>query len=125
MRKKVFLFGLATAVSLLPVAAGAQRAPDYQQARASGAVGEQVDGYLGFPQSPSAQVQALASDINIKRRAVYTKQAAANRSTVEEFAFTAGCNLIAKTKVGEKYQAPDGSWQTRTGAAPIKHPRCP
>ena len=26
---------------------------------------------------------------------------------------------------GEKYQAPDGSWQTRTGAAPQRDTRCP
>ncbi len=125
MHSKFLTLGLAGAVALLPVAADAQRAPGYEQARASGAVGEQVDGYLGFPGSPSAQIQAIASDINIKRKAVYSKQAAATGSTVEEFAFTAGCNLIAKTKPGEKYQAPDGSWQTRTAAAPIKHPRCP
>ena len=125
MHTKSLLLGLAAAVALTPMAATAQRAPGYEQARASGAVGEQVDGYLGFPSSPSPQVQAIASDINIKRKAVYTKQAAATGSTVEEFAFTAGCNLIAKTAPGEKYQAPDGSWQTRTSAPPIKHPRCP
>ena len=125
MHTKSLLLGLAAAVALTPMAATAQRAPGYEQARESGAVGEQVDGYLGFPASPSPQVQAIASDINIKRKAVYTKQAAATGSTVEEFAFTAGCNLIAKTAPGEKYQAPDGSWQTRTSAPPIKHPRCP
>ena len=125
MHTKSLLLGLAAAVTLTPMAATAQRAPGYEQARAAGQVGEQVDGYLGFPASPSPQVQAIASDINIKRKAVYTKQAAATGSTVEEFAFTAGCNLIAKTAPGEKYQAPDGSWQTRTSAPPIKHPRCP
>lgn len=125
MWTKILLTGLAAGLAFTPMTADAQRAPGYEAARAAGQVGEQVDGYLGFPSSPSAQVQAMASDINIKRKAVYTRQANASGSTVEEFAFTAGCNLIAKTAAGEKYQAPDGSWQTRTSAPPIKHPRCP
>ena len=46
-------------------------------------------------------------------------------ATIEEFAFAAGCNLIAQTQPGEKYQAPDGSWQTRTSAPPMRDNRCP
>jgi hypothetical protein len=44
---------------------------------------------------------------------------------VEDFAFTSGCNLIAKTEPGEKYQAPDGSWKTRGAGAPLRDSRCP
>jgi len=44
---------------------------------------------------------------------------------VEEYAFTSGCLLISKTNPGEKYQAPDGSWQTRTSAPPLRDARCP
>ena len=39
--------------------------------------------------------------------------------------FTAGCLAIARTSPGEKYQAPDGSWQTRTSAPPQRDSRCP
>ena len=59
---------LIAALAVIPAAALAQRAPGYEQARASGAVGEQVDGYLGFPVAPDAATRAIASDINIKRK---------------------------------------------------------
>ncbi len=94
-------------------------------ARAAGQVGEQTDGYLGFPGAATAETRRLADDINIKRRAIYVQKAQANHVTVEEYAFTTGCQLILKTKPGEKYQAPDGSWKTRTAEAPERDFRCP
>lgn len=117
---------LALAVLAMPAAAAAQnRDPAYAAARAAGAVGEKTDGYLGFPAAPDAGTRKLADDINIKRRAVYAEKAAANNATVEDYAFTAGCIAIARTTPGEKYQAPDGSWQTRTIAPPLRDNRCP
>ena len=115
-------FGLL--LSALPVAADTSN-PAYAAARAAGQVGEQVDGYLGFPSSPSADVHRTADDVNIKRRAIYAERAGINHSTVEEYAFTTGCSLISKTKPGEKYQAPDRTWHTRTAEAPLRDARCP
>ena len=115
-------FGLL--LSALPVAADTSN-PAYAAARAAGQVGEQVDGYLGFPSSPSADVHRTADDVNIKRRAIYADRAGINHSTVEEYAFTTGCSLIFKTKPGEKYQAPDRTWHTRTAEAPLRDVRCP
>src|SRR3546814_19131193 len=46
----------ATAAAAVP-SAMAQRDPAYEQARASGEVGEQPDGYLGFVTTPNAQVR--------------------------------------------------------------------
>lgn len=118
--------GWAIAALALAVPASAQqRDPAYAAARASGAVGERVDGYLGFPAAPSAEIRRLADDINIKRKAIYAERAQANGATIEEYAFSAGCQAIARTVPGEKYQAPDGSWQTRTTAAPLRDARCP
>jgi hypothetical protein len=115
--------------ALLPLAlatpALAQRDPAYAAARAGGEVGEQPDGYLGTVGTGSPALHALVGDINIKRKAAYTTQAAAAGATVQQFAFTTGCTLIAQTRVGEKYRAPDGSWRTRTGAAPDRDARCP
>ncbi|MFM5948215.1 MAG: YdbL family protein [Novosphingobium sp.] len=108
-----------------PASAQQQRDPAYAAARASGQVGERVDGYLGFPAAPSPEVRRLADDINIKRRAIYAEKAAEQHATVEQYAFTTGCLLIGKTAPGEKYQAPDGSWQTRTAAPPLRDSRCP
>lgn len=94
-------------------------------ARAAGQVGEQTDGYLGFPGAATAETRRLADDINIKRRAIYVQKAQANHVTVEDYAFTTACQLILKTKPGEKYQAPDGSWKTRTAEPPERDFRCP
>ena len=118
-------WAVLAALALAAPAAAQQRDPAYAAARASGQVGEKIDGYLGFPAAPSAEVRRLADDINIKRKAVYAERAQANGATIEEYAFSAGCQAIARTVPGEKYQAPDGSWQTRTAAAPLRDPRCP
>ena len=61
-------------LSALPAAAESAN-PAYNAARAAGQVGEQVDGYLGFPSSPSADVRRTADDVNIKRRAIYAERA--------------------------------------------------
>ncbi|HVI99199.1 MAG TPA: YdbL family protein [Sphingomonas sp.] len=111
------------AVAGLATSAYAQRDPAYAKARAAGQIGEQPDGYLGIVGAATADLKALVNNINIQRKAAYTKQAA-NGATVEQMAFVAGCNLIAKTVPGEKYKAPDGSWKTRTSAAPERDARC-
>lgn len=117
--------GLALALLALSAPASAQqRDPAYAAARAAGQVGEKMDGYLGFPTPPSAEIRHMADDINIKRKAIYAERAQANGSTVEAYAFTAGCQAIARTAPGEKYQAPDGSWQTRGAGAPQRDGRC-
>lgn len=116
---------VALGAALLGTApAQAQRDPAYQAARQAGQVGEQPDGYLGHVTSPTPEVRALVLDINIKRKDAYTKSAAANGSTVEQFAFTTGCNLIARTLPGEKYKSPDGRWLTRDSAPPERDARC-
>ncbi|WP_315763538.1 YdbL family protein [Sphingomonas sp. Y38-1Y] len=104
-------------------AALAQRDPAYAAARSAGQVGEQTDGYLGIVGSATPDLRALVNKINIQRKAAYTQGAQAG-STVEQFAFVSGCNLIARTEAGEMYQAPDGSWKKRGGGAPERDPRC-
>lgn len=110
---------------LLAVPALAQRDPAYDAARSAGLVGEKMDGYLGIVGSSTSELQRIVNDINIKRRAVYAEKARAANATLEEYALTAGCLAIARTAPGEKYQAPDGSWQTRTSAPPMRDSRCP
>jgi uncharacterized protein YdbL (DUF1318 family) len=115
---------VTAAVAVAVPSAMAQRDPAYESARSAGQIGEQPDGYLGFVSSPTAAVRDMVNDINIKRKAAYTTNAPQG-STVEQFAFATGCNLIAKTKPGEKYKAPDGRWLTRDGGAPVRDSRCP
>ncbi len=115
----------ALALGGLAGTALAQRDPAYEAARASGKVGEKMDGYLGIVGAATPDLQKMIKDINIKRRAVYAEKAQAASATLEEYALTAGCLGIARTSPGEKYQAPDGSWQTRTSAPPQRDSRCP
>ena len=117
--------GGAIALALVAAPAIAQRDPAYAAARASGAVGEKMDGYLGIVAQASGPVRAMVDDINIRRRAVYAERAQAEGATLEEYAFTAGCLAILRTEPGEYYQAPDGTWQQRTNAPPRRDPRCP
>lgn len=126
--RKSFAALAATGLVLgtIAVPATAQnRDPAYAAARSAGQVGEKMDGYLGYVTPPSPALRAVVEDINIKRKAVYAEKAQANKATVEEYALTSGCLLIAQTKPGEKYQAPDGSWQTRGAGAPLRDSRCP
>ena len=124
--RRAGLGGVALGMLLAAMPVAAENAnPAYAAARAAGQVGEQVDGYLGFPSSPSADVRRTADDVNIKRRAIYAERAGVNHSTVEEYAFTTGCRLILKTKPGEKYQAPDATWHTRTAESPLRASNCP
>ena len=122
---KAVLGGLMLAALALPAPAMAQRDPAYEAARQSGQVGEKMDGYLGVVGSQSAAIQSLVADLNRQRRENYTQRAQAQSATLEEYALTQGCVLIARTAPGEKYQAPDGSWQTRGAGAPQRHSRCP
>jgi uncharacterized protein YdbL (DUF1318 family) len=121
--KRIIMAAIGTGLALASTAALAQRDPAYSAARAAGQVGEQPDGYLGIVGAATPELRALVNNINIQRKAAYTKGAAGG-STVEQFAFVSGCNLIQQTKAGEKYRAPDGSWQTRGGGAPQRDPRC-
>lgn len=122
---KALVGGLLIAGLTVPGPALAQRDPAYDAARKAGQVGEKMDGYLGVVGSQSAAIQAMVSDLNIKRRANYAERAQAQRATLQEYAFTQGCVLISRTVPGEKYQAPDGSWQTRGDGPPQRDPRCP
>ena len=125
MKTATKLMAATLALAGLATPALAQRDPAYAAARASGKVGEKIDGYLGIVGGGDAALQAIVNDINIKRRAVYSDKAKANNATLDEYALTAGCQAILATRPGEKYQAPDGSWQTRGPAAPQRDARCP
>ena len=126
-RNRRMALGFAAAALMLGAAgtAMAQRDPAYAAARSAGQVGEKTDGYLGFPSSPDSSLRALVEDLNIKRRAVYSEKAQAAGATVEEYAFTSGCRLIAQTAPGEKYEGPSGGWLTRSSAPPQRDARCP
>lgn len=113
------------AISGVTGVALAQRDPAYASARSGGQIGEKTDGYLGAIGGAPQNVRDMVDDLNIKRKAVYAEKAKVQHATVEEYAFTSGCLLIAQTKPGEKYQGPDGSWKTRGDGPAERDPRCP
>ncbi|MEO0440424.1 MAG: YdbL family protein [Pseudomonadota bacterium] len=123
--KALAALGGLSLVAVVAAPVMAQRDPAYQAARASGKIGEKPDGYLGYVSAPSPAIKALVEDLNIKRKAAYTRKAQETNSTVEQFAFTSGCNLIMRTVPGEKYQTPTGSWNTRDAGNPVRDSRCP
>ncbi|MEL6529544.1 MAG: YdbL family protein [Pseudomonadota bacterium] len=125
--RQLLIVAAAGAVALGTVAAPAmaQRDPAYAAARANGTVGEKPDGYLGIVGQATPALQRLVDDINIKRRAVYSRKARENSATLEAYSLTAGCQAIARTVPGEKYQTPAGEWMTRGSAPPVRDPRCP
>lgn len=115
MAKRMMKMAMAAAaLTMVAGAAYAQRDPAYQEARTQGLIGEKPDGYLGFVGSPSPAIRALVDDLNIKRKAAYTRSAAGAGSTVEQFAFTTGCRLIL----------PDIAWGKISDARrPMGNPR--
>ncbi len=124
---RTFAMALAGGLVLAGIAAPAfaQRDPAYQAARSAGQVGEKPDGYLGVVGSQSAAIQGIVNDLNIRRRENYAQKAQEQGVTLQEYAITQGCILIARTQPGEKYQDPSGAWQTRGAGAPTRDARCP
>ncbi|MBN8848468.1 MULTISPECIES: YdbL family protein [unclassified Sphingomonas] len=122
--KALLMVAGAVALAGLSATAFAQRDPAYAAARAEGKVGEQPDGYLGIVGAPTPELRALVNSINIQRKAAYTQKAQAAGATVEQMAFTSGCNLILQLSPGEKYKTPGGMWETRGASAPQRDSRC-
>jgi uncharacterized protein YdbL (DUF1318 family) len=124
LAKLTTAWALAIALGAAGVAV-AQTDPAVEAARATGAVGEQADGYLGFPKPPSAALKSAVDAVNIKRRAVYTDLAAKRNVTVQEVAGATACQLLA-TRVGpgQMYRTQAGVWQANNGSVE-KPPFCP
>jgi len=114
------LAGLALAMGSA-TAALAQMDGEVEAAMASGAVGEQADGYLGFAKAPGGTLKAKVDAINIKRREAYTKVAQTKNVPIEAFAASIGCQTLGGLKTGRVYSVSKGVWATR-GAAPIQLP---
>jgi uncharacterized protein YdbL (DUF1318 family) len=116
------------AVTIALGAAGvalAQSDPTVDAARSTGAVGEQADGYLGFPTPPSAALKAAVDAVNIKRRAVYTDLAAKRNVTIQEVAGATACELLgSRVGPGQMYRTAAGAWKTNNGSVE-KPPFCP
>ena len=105
---RISRIGIALMGAALALAGGtaaiAQMDGEVEAAIASGAVGEQADGYLGVPQAPG-----------------YTQVAQAKNVPIEAFAASIGCKTLAGLRAGRSYSVAKGVWATK-GAAPIALP---
>jgi uncharacterized protein len=70
---------------------------DLHGARAAGILGEKSDGYVQVLKS-SAEADALASDVNTKRRAEYARISAENGQAVDVVAKLAAVEIAKKLK---------------------------
>ena len=110
--KLIVALGIAALATDIAVAQDASA-----QLRASGAVGEQADGYLGIVGDAPAGVRDQVAAINIKRRAFYTDIARNRGAMVQEVAVKTACELFEnKVQPGQHYRLPDGVWRKREGA---------
>ena len=91
----------------------AAQTPAVDAARASGAVGERYDGYLGVAGVVPATVRSQVARINIQRRSLYSRLAASKGASPQDVGITAGCALLARVGTGEAYMLADGTWRRR------------
>lgn len=111
------------ALGLVAVAGAAAAQTAYFDARAAGQVGERYDGYLGYPAgAPGPQARSQTEALNIRRRALYSDLAQRRGVSPQEVGITAGCTLLGRVAVGERYMLSDGQWRTRTAGQPVPVP---
>jgi uncharacterized protein YdbL (DUF1318 family) len=129
MTRALFAAAMLTGALLLAAPAQAQNDAAIAQARASGAVGEQADGYLGFVPGAtiSADLRGRVEQNNIQRRALYTRRAAERNVSVSEMAAAVACEVFSsRIAVGERYRNEGGQWRQRTASGAAEMPSfCP
>jgi uncharacterized protein YdbL (DUF1318 family) len=104
---------LLVAAALFAPASARAQTPAVDAARAAGLVGERYDGYLGVAAPVSGPVRSQVATINIQRRALYSRLAASRGVAPQDVGIAAGCQLLTRVIVGERYMLTDGVWRRR------------
>ncbi len=87
---------------------------DLGTAKNQGLVGEANSGYLAAVQSPaSADVKALISSVNAKRKAKFESTANSTNTTVAQVSHRFYELAVQKTKAGNYYQDAAGRWKQK------------
>ena len=102
---------LAFSLMLLLFATGTAAAQSLEEAKSSGQIGEQRDGYIGLvqPDAPDA-VRALVAQVNQQRRARYEAMAQENGISVSDVAQLAYVKAVENTRSGHYVQDASGRW---------------
>lgn len=102
------------AAILLVFALQSAWAIDIGSAKAQGLVGEAKTGFLAAVETPaSAEVKALISSVNAKRRAQFERTAQKTNTTVPQVANRFYELAVQKTRPGHYYQDKNGRWKKK------------
>jgi uncharacterized protein YdbL (DUF1318 family) len=104
------------AIALLAVALGfgPALAGPLEDAKATGLVGERIDGYLGVVDSSApGDIKRLVEQINAEREAKYAEVADKKGVPVKAVAQIAGEKLINRAGRGEYVMGADGQWRQK------------
>lgn len=85
---------------------------DLQDAKQSGLVGEQTNGYLGAVK-PSSEVNALVKTVNDKRKAKYQELATKHNVTVQAISARAAKKAMSLTEKGQFIESSPGQWKKK------------
>ena len=102
------------AAILLVFALQSAWAIDIGTAKSQGLVGEANTGYLAAVETPaSAEVQALISSVNAKRKAQFERTAKKTNTTLPQVANRFYELAVQKTRPGNYYQDRSGRWKKK------------
>lgn len=108
MKRILFTALFSTALLL----SGTVFAMDLSQARAQGLVGEKADGYIAAV-TPTAEANAVVSDVNARRKAEYERISKENGQPVSIVGKVASETIIKGLPSGSYYQSASGAWQKK------------
>jgi uncharacterized protein YdbL (DUF1318 family) len=99
---------------LLVLAFQSAWAIDIHEAKSQGLVGEANSGYLAaVAGSPSAEVNALISEVNQKRKDQFKRTAEKTGATLDQVRLRFYELAIERTQAGHYYQDKNGAWKQK------------
>jgi hypothetical protein len=110
-----WIFRIAAAVAIVvSFSIGAVQAQSLDAVRASGAVGEQFDGYAVVRDAGAgADVKALVDTVNAKRRDIYNKRAAEQGVAVGQVGRVYAQQIMQKAAAGTWFRDESGNWKQK------------
>jgi hypothetical protein len=104
----------AIVLVVLGLAALPAAAQSLDALKASGVVGEKIDGFVGVVDAGApGNVRALVDEINAERRARYAEIAQKQGAPIDAVAKIAGQKLIERTPAGQYVMGADGRWRQK------------